>query len=408
MAVFLFAFLQSVVATEVTVKCSAATDGIECNCVNNTKLEKMDTLKFDVENADSITSLFIGETIRMTNISNNIFTTFCHLLKLHIKHNLIVLQDDSFRDAYTLKELHLKDNNVTTIPDNVFDGMVSLEGIDLSSNNIYEVRRMAFAGAPNIKFVILESNRIKTIEINSFNLPNLEFLDLSENQLSDIEYAFRNCTRLKNLMLGRNLIETIQEGSLNLPNLELLDLSYNKLKALNTLLNGLPNLKFLTLSHNKISHIGNTFTGRSKLMFLNLEANPIVDINLTEFSNVESLQYLDISETGYKLPNEIPYISKSVSNLERLSLNSNSLSNPDIFKHLTFFSQLQFLSICYNDFTSFNNIDKIKDYLPKIKSVLFTPKRLICDCIKEKGDIIADFDLFNRFCDDFAMCQVFP
>jgi toll-like receptor 13 len=86
-----------------------------------------------------------------------------------------------------------------------------------------------------IKYLDLSNNEIKQQNIyDLFYLRNLEYLDFSLNQLSEIiNDAFTFNTRLIELKLNNNKIQAIELNAFaTLENLEKLDLSYNLLEKI--------------------------------------------------------------------------------------------------------------------------------------------------------------------------------
>jgi len=106
--------------------------------------------------------------------------------------------------------------------------------------------------------------------------------------------------------------------NLNLPNLQELYLSYNQLTSFQPLTLNIPNLKFLHISYNQLTEIPNL------IRFPNLEMLSISNNQLTKISNLNhtNLQRL------YIYNNQLTEISAlNLPNLQLLDLNNNSLTN---------------------------------------------------------------------------------
>ncbi|WP_188002697.1 leucine-rich repeat domain-containing protein, partial [Listeria monocytogenes] len=138
------------------------------------------------------------------------------------------------------------------------------------------------------------------------NLTNLGFLDLEDNQISDIS-LLSNLTNLRTLWIDNNQISDISPLS-NLTNLENLDLDNNQISDISSLAN-LTNLRSLHLANNQISDIS-SLANLTNLSYLYLDNNQISDIS--PLSNLTNLSYLYLNN------NQISDIS-SLANLTNLS-----------------------------------------------------------------------------------------
>lgn len=96
-------------------------------------------------------------------------------------------------------------------------------------------------GKKNLKYVILKENRLSNIFLR--DLPSLEYLDLSNNNLSTIQLDVVTVPNLKYLNLSGNRLRSIPKEILTLKNLELIDLSNNNIpfSEIANLIQNLPN-----------------------------------------------------------------------------------------------------------------------------------------------------------------------
>ncbi len=120
--------------------------------------------------------------------------------------------------------------NINQTPDNTDDNVVSINKqntLDLSNKDLRELP----------KYVL--------------NMTNIEFLDLSYNNLTGaLPAEIRQLKNLKVLNLGHNQMTGVPAEVGQLANLEILDLSYNQLTGLPYELGNLKNLKKLILTGN--------------------------------------------------------------------------------------------------------------------------------------------------------------
>ena len=97
----------------------------------------------------------------------------------------------------------------------------------------------------SLKKIFIRGNNLNTITEELFSLPNLEILDLSENQLTDLSKSINFLSSLKELHLESNQLNSLPETIGSLISLETLDLSENKLTRVPKSIGGMQNLKTL-------------------------------------------------------------------------------------------------------------------------------------------------------------------
>jgi Leucine-rich repeat (LRR) protein len=172
---------------------------------------------------------------------------------------------------------------------------------------------------------------------------DLEFLDMSFNQISEIEYNyFYGLYKMKELNLSDNNIYFLDSYTFSaMELLTTLDLSYNFINKLETsIFSTAIDLQKLDLSHNELIFINQESFGQNKL---------------------ENLKHLDLSHNPKLFSIEFNMFSE---NFDRINLNTASLT--DIFT--ASFNNVPFI----NDFmTENNNISVIKrSYFSYAKSIV--------------------------------------
>ncbi|KAI1892170.1 hypothetical protein AGOR_G00130510 [Albula goreensis] len=202
---------------------------------------------------------------------------------------------------------------------------------------------------PNIKVLSLSKNKIKHIPPDGLaGLPNLEWLDLSKNVLSDSSLPpdlFRGLTKLKRLNLDGNDLTKIP---LLPPSLEELKLNDNKIITLTPKsFAGLSKLLRLELEDNHFlegSIAPEAFRPLRRLLFLNLDDNKLRSIPL---GLPPSLQELRLSEN--KLEQVPDGVLNKSGKLRALDLSSNHIRDdrisPKAWKHL---KKLEVLDLSHN------------------------------------------------------------
>uniref|UniRef100_A0A0K0ENM9 MFS domain-containing protein n=1 Tax=Strongyloides stercoralis TaxID=6248 RepID=A0A0K0ENM9_STRER len=222
----------------------------------------------------------------------------------------------------------------------------------------------------SLTYLSLRQNLL--VEIPELDIPNLETLDLYDNQISAIK-GLDKLVKLRVLDLSQNRILKI-EGLQNLPNLEELFLTYNKIKKIEGLENNLK-LTQLELGCNKISKIENIshlvkmkklhlgknkirvmegFETMKELEILGLAANRITKIeNLSPLSN---LRELHISEQGIQSLEGL----ENVISIELLDLSKNMISKISKIELLTNLTDLYLNDNKIEDIQSLNNLAELK------------------------------------------------
>ncbi|MHA1298761.1 MAG: leucine-rich repeat domain-containing protein [Candidatus Helarchaeota archaeon] len=190
------------------------------------------------------------------------------------------------RELNAIKRLkekyHLEDENI------IINEKGQVISLNLSEKGLkiipFEIKNL-----PNLQFLDLSGNEIKKIE-GLFNLTSLIILYLGRNQIDKIE-GLNNLSELKTLVLSRNLIEKI-EGLDKLTNLKVLFLDRNQITKMEGL-NNLLNLEMLFLTWNKIKKIEG-INNLTQLTTLYLTRNQISKLEGLE--NLENLKSFRIHE----------------------------------------------------------------------------------------------------------------
>ncbi|CAG9768910.1 unnamed protein product [Ceutorhynchus assimilis] len=282
-------------------------------------------------------------SLKQLNLSNNVHLTkipepLLHkLAKLEIIDmsfcGIQTIKSELFIKSNTLKEIHLKSNNLSDLQENSFVNMPNLTLIDLSYNNISSIKQTAFAFVMNIKELNLKGNQLTSFKGEYFNTgTSLEILDISENQLSYLfPSSFRIHPRLKKIIASKNKFNFFPaELIANLQFLEYIDLSFNELKTVEELdfarlprlrsllmsnnhLESLSEMAFhnstqlqiLDLSINKLDRLGErTFEGLIRLEMLNLDNNNLADLpdNIFERIRLQMLDNIVLSRNKFVIP----------------------------------------------------------------------------------------------------------
>ncbi|CAD1469924.1 unnamed protein product [Heterotrigona itama] len=245
----------------------------------------------------------------------------------NLSHNAIAdLKRGTFARNSLLKVLNLSQNKIRKLDSNTFRGMRFLIRLYLSDNQINDVGRGTFGPVTRIGTIDLARNFIKKIDFQMFNqlqfaelidvsenfvtvIEKLSFKDLylakinlSHNEISNIEPgAFENCVNITVLDLSHNKLENISKHSFDSVTYATeLQLSYNQFTALNQVpLHNMTGLKVLNVSHNLMHSVPRqTFPKLYELHTIDLSYNNLTEIHNAVFQTLFSLRFLNLSHNS--------------------------------------------------------------------------------------------------------------
>lgn len=243
------------------------------------------------------------------------------------------------------------------IPDTTIGKLEYLEYLDLSNNNITGLPS-DFWSLGSLKSLNLSSNQLsQTLPSNIGNFGLLETLDLSSNNFSGgIPDAFGSLLSLQVLKLNLNGFESnIPSGITNCRSLVSIDVSSNEL--IGTLPTGFfaafPKLKSLNIAGNGIQGRDLDFEGigSTSVTYLNISRNSFQGPVISVFQ--EPLEVIDLSQNQFQGHISQVNFSSSFnwSNLVYLDLSQNQLSGA-LFSNLSEAQNLKHLNLAYNRFSA--------------------------------------------------------
>lgn len=229
--------------------------------------------------------------------------TFAGLLRLVVlnlsKNNIAKLEATVFRDLYSLQILRLEENNIQTIAENTFNSLNNLHTLILSSNKLTRIDSNTFNGLLGLNVLSLDSNTIEYIDPEALrNSSSLQDLHLNSNKLYDIPSVLNEVPQLQTLDLGDNQITEIFNSSFaSMQKLVGLRLTENNISNVSKgVFDKMAALRILNLSSNKIQRVETgSFDANTNLMAIRLDGNYINEINGL-FDKLPNLVWLNISE----------------------------------------------------------------------------------------------------------------
>ena len=279
--------------------------------------------------------------IKNLNIPDTIYDN--NIVTLNLSSNPLKFLPDEIKQLQSLKHLDLSGNDLTELPD-TFSQLVNLETLNLSDNDIITLPNN-FGMLKSLKRLDIsggELSRTALIELpQGFpNLSNLEYLDLTYNQLQSLPDNFGNLKRLATLNLSHNNLASLPNSMKDLEMLHSLNAKENKITCIPDLT---PNLKTLDVSHNRISELPDSVLSSANLETLDIDYNDIQEILFNNCSSQlrilnakhnnitldnkshlpETLEILDLSENSITDLNPI----NNLKNLKKLLLKRNRLGN---------------------------------------------------------------------------------
>jgi hypothetical protein len=169
---------------------------------------------------------------------------------LKLSEGLATFPREIFDLADILELLDLARNKLSSLPDDF--GRLKKLKVLFCSDNLFTVMPEVLADCPELDMVGFKSNLIETIPARALN-PNIRWLILTNNRITQIPVSIGNCHRMQKLMLAGNRLTDLPVELSNCRNLSLLRISANRLSKLPGWLLAMPKLSWLAFSGNLFS-----------------------------------------------------------------------------------------------------------------------------------------------------------
>ncbi|XP_067346854.1 leucine-rich repeat-containing G-protein coupled receptor 5-like isoform X2 [Channa argus] len=233
----------------------------------------------------------------ISHVPDYAFSKLGRLVVLHLNNNRIVsMGTNCFHGLRSLETLDLNYNSLVEFP-TAIRSLSHLKELGFHSNNIQSIPEHAFTGNPSLITIFFYNNPIQSVGSSAFqNLPELRTLSL--NGAADLT-EFPDLTGTKSLesltITGARITSLPSSVCEQLPNLQLLDLSYNQIQTLPSF-SGCENIQKIDLHNNDLEQLQeNTFHGLMSLRSVDLSWNRLSSVKLNSFSALPALTKLDLS-----------------------------------------------------------------------------------------------------------------
>ncbi|KAI4472862.1 hypothetical protein M0804_015579 [Polistes exclamans] len=290
--------------------------------------------------------------ISLRDVVKQLGVTETHTLIFKSFKNLFTsLKREHLKGFKSLKSLVLSHNGLIDITNDLFLNFPQLEYIDLSNNN-FNLPSNIFNAIPNLKQITLASSRIEKIYVGTFKkLKNLEYLNIMSNLLEKIkEGTFDQLVSLTSLNLANNFLSELPLTIFHsLKNLKKLDISMNNFSSIpKNLFDQNKELREFYL-HNNINEMrtlpDNLLANLTKLQHVYLNNNRFTNLPENLFWGSSSLKYLFLNKNFLDtLPRNI---FRGLINVKELSISNNKIETlPDkIFEDM---KELEILDLSNN------------------------------------------------------------
>lgn len=232
------------------------------------------------------------EYIRSRSNSPNIFPDVYDLSYMDLEVTALddELANDSKKKAQQIVSLILSNNLLVDLPPSL-NNFANIETLDLSNNQLKEIN-FDTRSLTNLRFFMAKNNLLSDTSLpKDFGDQKLEIVNLSGNQFEQFPYQLLNVSTMKEIYLGSNQISVLPRNFENLKNLEIMYLGGNMLKSIPEEISQLKNLSSLNLSDNMLTTLPTKLVLLRHLRTLSLHGNylttlpvDLVKLNINELS----------------------------------------------------------------------------------------------------------------------------
>lgn len=250
------------------------------------------------------------------------------------------LSKKAFKDARNSGQLILAGRGLTAIPGPVFE-LTNLTYLDLRENQLTslppEIGRLT-----SLRNLFLNDNQLTSVPSQIGALSHLRSLDLNNNQLRGLPRELGQLDHLESLMLRGNQLEALPPAVSRLRRLEALWLDGNQLTSLPETIGALRRLKTLRVGGNRLAALPGAIGRLVNLGSLRLEDNELTELP-PEFGSLGNLALLRLDRNKLTaFPRELVQLAS----LSQLRLDDNLIA--ELPPEICTLSGLRVLSLARN------------------------------------------------------------
>ncbi len=153
---------------------------------------------------------------------------------------------------YGVGKLSLKGNGYAAIPDQVFQ-TTNLSRLDMAGNNLTSLR--GIGNLPNLQYIQFSENNIDSLPDEIGNCTKLREIRMTDNNLAYISSRIGECRLMESMWLYANDLPSLPDEFTTLQNLKTLRLESNALTTLPEDMGRLGNLEVFYLSNNPLTDL---------------------------------------------------------------------------------------------------------------------------------------------------------
>lgn len=263
---------------------------------------------------------------KLTRIDSNTLTGLFGLSVLSLDSNAIEYIDpEALRNSSGLQDFHLNSNKLFDVP-GVLSDVPQLKTLDLGDNQITDIFNSSFASMQELVGLRLTENNIGNISKGVFDkMTALRILNLSSNKIQRVEAGcFDANTNLLAIRLDGNYLTEINGLFGKLPNLVWLNISENLLQWFDYA--QIPTgLQWLDIHGNQIAELGNYFEIESQLHLTMFDASNNKLTEITGSAIPDSVEILNLSNNIISKVQSYTFFKKP--NLTRVELVGNQIKS---------------------------------------------------------------------------------
>lgn len=234
-----------------------------------TQLEIVDLSKVELKALPQSLGLLLQ--LRLLRVRSNhlqalppTIVNLTRLQNLDVCHNQVISLPPKFGELCSLEYLYLNHNLLSNFPA-TFGELPALKHLE-ASDNLLDCLPANFARLASLRHLELPRNRLIMLPGTFGQMVALRHLDVSENKLAALPGSLGAISRLESLNLSRNQLARLPDLS-GLASLQFLDLSDNQMSLGVEAFEGLPALKDLRLTLGERHRQGSKPAMKVKLKF---------------------------------------------------------------------------------------------------------------------------------------------